>query len=301
MKDHDKQWRKQQEYEQAKQRKQTKIKITMINNGVHIEHKGEIGFYPMLFLALECIERSIMQALDCDKHMLQRMQTRKQTPQELIAPKMNELDLPRILKSETQEFFLTCTAVKSSTQPTINAAPCMPVCKCDNRDAKIDSGMNCDCNICTSRDAIKEEVNCAIERKRKKARHNDVSITKEPKNPCDVFRDDAEGSADEKVIKKPIQSSIIKKDKNKIKNIEKKNELYHIDNTEMCVLYKTIKTFADKDKKNTANAMTENSTNEELKEEIEEISSACIDVANVLLCRFHKVCISLSKEFEDSD
>ena len=46
-------------------------------------------------------------------------------------------------------------------------------------------------------------------------------------------------------------------------------------NMEKHVLDKTIKTFADEDK---------NSTNEELKEEIEAISNESSEVTNVLLC-----------------
>lgn len=74
--------------------------------------------------------------------------------------------------------------------------------------------------------------------------------------------------------------------------LEKKSDLHRIDNVEMHVLDKTIKTFVDEDK---------NSTNEELKEEIEAVSIACSDVTNVLLCRFCKACSRLSKDFEDAD
>ena len=77
-----------------------------------------------------------------------------------------------------------------------------------------------------------------------------------------------------------------------LKNIEKKNEPYHVDNVEMHVLDKTIKTFVDEEK---------NSTDGELKEEIEVINNACSDVTNVLLCRFYEDCSRMSKDFEEAD
>ena len=79
-----------------------------------------------------------------------------------------------------------------------------------------------------------------------------------------------------------------KPDKEK-SQVKKKHD---IDDVEMHVLGKTIKTFVDEDK---------NGTNDELKEEIEAINNACGDATNVLLYQFCKACSRLSRDFEDTD